>query len=145
MLELLLGPVTGLIGSAVSGITSYFERQQEMEKMKLAHSHELALFQKEAELRDREMSNEIALAEIRADREALRGSYQEAASQVGETYRWVIAVLKLTRPTLTAMLAIGAISLAAIHAQDMDLIDQVIYLAGVAIGWWFGDRRKTAK
>lgn len=145
MLELLLGPVTGLIGSAVSGITAYFERQQEMEKMTLEHSHELMLFEKQSQLREKEMSNEIAQAEIRADMEALRGSYQEASNQVGETYRWVIAVLKLTRPTLTAMLAIGAISLAAIHHQEMDLIDQVIYLAGVAIGWWFGDRRKTAK
>jgi len=148
MLEILLGPFTGLLGSAVTGLVSYFETQQKIEMKKLDHAHEVVLLDKQAQMRGAEMENEQALAEIAADVTALQGSYDHAAS-FGESYLWVNAVLKLVRPVLTLVLMGSSVVIASFVIEDenaqIELAKQVVYLAGTAIGWWFGDRRKTNK
>lgn len=148
MIELLLGPVTGLLGSAVTGVVSYFERQQQIEMKKLDHAHEVVLLDKQMQIRGQEMENELAIANLAADAEALKGSYNEAASY-GSSWEWVNAVLKLTRPFLTIALMVAAVALAWFVIEDdnaqAEIVKQVVYLSGVAIGWWFGDRRKTSK
>jgi hypothetical protein len=141
------GPIVGVLGSVVSGVVGYFEKKQQIESDKLKFQHEEALLDKQIAARTSEMESEEAIAGMAADAAALKGSYRHDASY-GETGPIIASVLRLVRPMLTLIL-IGLVALivvlddSAIDRQGVAL--KVLFLAEVAVTWWFADRRKAAK
>lgn len=140
MIETLLtvfsGGAAGVVGSVIGKAAGYFEKKQEMESRREEYAHELKLLELQMKDASEARENEVAM-------EARKASYQHDAS-AGETYRWVATVLRLVRPVLTVVLLIltAIIYTKATEAVRADIAAQVIFLTGMTISWWFGDRYK---
>lgn len=152
-MALIAGPVTGLAGSLLGGAVRYFERRQRIEELKIEHAHELRLQELAAKTRGEELENERLIAQAEADAASLRASYRHDAS-AGPAHAWVASALRLVRPVLTlGLIAVGA----AIYfeAGPLDTIEgrsvrehtalTLLYLAEVAVTWWFADRARGRK
>lgn len=146
MLEMLFsalfGGATGLIGTVVGKVFGWLELRERRKNMVLEQAHELALFDRQAALRGREMENEAAIADTAAWQAGRVESYRHDMA-AGETYRWVASIIRLTRPVLTVML-IGLTGYVFVQVADLgtraEVVSQIVYLASMAVAWWFGDR-----
>lgn len=141
------GPLVGIFGSVVSGITGYFEKKQQIAADQARFSHEQILLDKQISARGQELESQEAIASVAADAAALAGSYEHDASY-GDTPMWVNGVLRMVRPALTFALIglVAAILLMKIPGVEMTVIaTKVVFLAEVAIAWWFADRRRSKK
>jgi hypothetical protein len=141
------GPIVGVLGSVVSGVVGYFEKQQQIESDRVRFAHEAHLLEKHIAARGQELESERDIAAISADASMLRGSYRHDASY-GDTGPIVNSILRLVRPILTIAL-IGLVA-ALVIAQDQTLDRQgialkVLFLCEVAITWWFADRRRSRR
>lgn len=58
----------------------------------------------------------------------------------GETYKWVIAVIKLQRPLIVYLTMIFYLSMSAFDAGTDDARTSVTNMAAVVIFWLFGER-----
>lgn len=138
----LFGGATGLIGTLVGKVFGWLELREKARTLALEQAHELALFDRQAALRRTEMESEAAIADTAAWQAGRVASYQHDMA-AGETYKWVAAVQKLTRPILTFAL-IGLTLWVFLRVADLgiqsDIVNQVIYLTAMAVAWWFGDR-----
>ena len=139
----LFGGATGIIGTVIGKAAGYFEKKQEMEILKENNKHELSLQEMQISARAQELESEAVIAETKAFSEMRSASYDRDASY-GKPYRWVITLLRLVRPILTIMLIIlTAILFFNLSENGRDEIaSQVIFLTGMSISWWFGDRYK---
>ena len=146
MLEMLFsalfGGATGLIGTVVGKVFGWLELRERRRSLAMEQAHELALFDRQAALRDREMESERALAETEAWRGARIASYGHDGG-AGESFRWVAAVLRLVRPALTLLLLVLTGWL-VMRVADLgiraEVSSQIVYLTAMAVAWWFGDR-----
>lgn len=122
LLDLITGAGTGgVIGGLLALGNTWLAQKARRED----RAHELAILDKTA--------NAAASA---AQWDAFRASQLAGASDAaGDSYRWVEAVRKLTRPALT----FGLIA-AAIWTRTDPLGPDFLLLAGTAVGWWFGSR-----
>jgi len=107
------GGVFGLLGTALGRVSGYFERRQH-------HAHERARWGHESELLKLQMQ----------------------AKAIGASYPWVNAVRGLTRPALTVLLWIIAVSiyLSAGASERAAITETATFAATAATLWWFGDR-----
>tara|TARA_R110002110_G_scaffold401408_1_gene618238 strand:+ start:1059 stop:1520 length:462 start_codon:yes stop_codon:yes gene_type:complete len=140
------GPIVGVLGSLVSGVVGYFERKQQIEADKAKYAHEKKLLDMQHAMRGREMENERAIATMETDAQNLSASYMHDASY-GQATQWVVNVLRLVRPALTvALVGIVAYMVVANTAgvEGQKIATKVLFLAEVAVTWWFADRRKAA-
>ena len=144
MLDLLLsaggGGVLGLLGAGFKSFMGWKEK-----KLTLQHEIELA---KETRMT---MGVEIQLAKLQgeidleqagvvADSSNLNAALQAEASITG-TSQWVTDLRGSTRPILTYLLSIAAVSM--IWSQPGNLWNNdLVFMAMTAIGYWFGDRPK---
>ena len=140
---MLAGGATGIFGSLINRVASYFERKQErkfiLEKYKL-----------DAEARKDEYEYHMEEAQLEANTQALKASYQHD-SNIGVASKWVINTLKLVRPVLTLLLiALTSSIIYELLSSDMmgaDQLDYIIqsvfYLTTTSITWWFGDRSRN--
>jgi len=148
LVTLLGGPLVGLFGSVVSGFVGYFEKKQQIEMEKVRFAHETNLLQLNIAARGEEMENERMMASMQADSANLIASYQhDAFSGAGKPYRWVASVLRLVRPALTVgLIALVAYLIAAdIAGIEMQAVAmKILFLAEVAVSWWFADRRRSS-
>ena len=158
-----LGVITGVIGNAVGRWQERKQQEQEarheiemrnldLREMELQHSQQLELADKQIE----QAETEGKIAADVADAEAFTQSIKAAQAPTG--IAWVDAVRALTRPvitlyllavtTYTAVVVFSEVGgLSALPAdrllQTADLvIQQVLFLATVAVTWWFGTRRQ---
>ncbi|MEQ8346897.1 MAG: hypothetical protein RIB84_15725 [Sneathiellaceae bacterium] len=146
MLEMLFsalfGGATGLLGTLVGKIFGWLELRERRRSMLIEQAHELALFDRQAALRQTEMESERALAETAAWQAGRTASYRHDIA-AGETYRWVAAIIRLTRPALTLLL-LGLTGLVFLRVADLgiqaEIVNQIVFLASMAVAWWFGDR-----
>jgi hypothetical protein len=93
-----------------------------------------------AKIRKDERPHELAMLKFQIenvarseDLKALAASFETESK--GETFRWVEAVRKLTRPVLT----FGLVAV-AYFARVETLGPAFLELAGLAVGWWFAAR-----
>ncbi len=115
------------------------------ERQHIANMHKL-----NAENRKAETEQEIRLIERRFDGEARIASHKDqtalALNPQGE--QWTINLLRLVRPILTLYFAICALII-FIMIKDVNIrsevVMQLLYLAGMSCGWWFGDAAKRTK
>ncbi|MFC3228800.1 hypothetical protein ACFOGJ_16265 [Marinibaculum pumilum] len=146
MLEMLFsalfGGATGLIGTVIGKVFGWLELREKRKNMVIEQAHELALFDRQASLRRSEMENEAAIADTAAWQAGRVESYRHDMA-AGETYKWVASIIRLTRPVLTLLL-IGLTAYVFIRVGDLgiqaDITAQIVYLASMAVAWWFGDR-----
>jgi hypothetical protein len=142
MLETLLsaagGGLFGLIGSAFTKFMGYREKKleykylidmAEQERLNLAAELELAKVKGEIELE---------LAEVTTDAENLQAAII-AEGSIRDTSQWVQDLRGSLRPFLTYSLVILAVSIAWAEPAN-PYIHEIIFLATVAVTFWFGSR-----
>ena len=143
------GGATGIAGSLLGRVFGFFERRDE-------HRRELDLRRLDIELAQQEAASAERIAEISAAAQvdaahetALAESYRHAAARVsapGErgVVVWADAARMLTRPVVT----VGLLVLDALIYFTTDdlglqrtLVEGAVYYTGLALSWWFADRR----
>lgn len=142
------GAVTGVLGSIIGRGFQIWEMREkrkdrvldyEQERAKWGHEKELAAMQHTMHLEEIEAES-AAQSELKSW-DGLTASI-DAASKVGESYRWVSAVQALTRPVLTVGLIACATGVGL--AAGGDTLNRsaatLAFLATSAVLWWFGDR-----
>jgi len=140
----LFGGATGLLGSVISKVASYFELKQKIKLREVEFRHEMALAQLQVEARAAELEAEAEIAEQKTWGAARTASYSHDASY-GRPSTWVATLLRLVRPTLTIMLIVltAFVFFNAPNETQYHVAQQIIFLAGMAVSWWFGDRYKS--
>jgi hypothetical protein len=150
ILSAVLGGGTGLLGSIfgklAGGIADYFATKQKIELAGIQNGHELELLDRQIAGKKAETEAEVAIVASKAAGAARMASYEHDASY-GRPYRWVVSALRMVRPSLTVALIGGAIYVYAGLSGDgrADIGNQIVYMAGMAVAWWFGDRGPSKK
>jgi hypothetical protein len=146
ILSALFGGTTGLVGSLLGRVFGWLETREKRKNMELEFTQEIKLIEAQARVRGEELEAEAAIADIAAASEMRTQSYRHDMSAEG-AHRWVISTLRMVRPILTLMLiAITAgITFTFPTATSYDIANQVIYLTGMSVAWWFGDRAPARK
>ena len=151
VLAIVTGGATGLLGTALSFVTSYFQAKQK-------HAHELELRRTDMELAKIESAGfekvaaiEAESAETAAAYKALQDSYAEAARRWslpgdGWLMRFVDFCRGMTRPALTwAFVGLTGAIYFTVAAEDAgtrkQIIETVLYLTTTTVLWWFGARQ----
>jgi len=136
IIEILLGGAGGgLLGSLINRFVGVYEKKKERDFI-------LQKYELDAKERARERESEERIVESSAASASLQASYLHD-SNIGSASLWVINILRLVRPTLTAL---SGIMLAVIFFNiNNPELEESIVLAVVAIStgswtWWFADR-----
>ena len=133
------GGATGPFGTIANRLLNYVDEKQR-------YQHELALLEMQARIgsQEREQERMIMEGETAA---ALKMASYDHDSAYGKGSRWVVNTLRLFRPVLTLILLL-AVFVIWICTTDPSLQQQMvgmfIYLATVAMTWWFGDRGQAS-
>ena len=146
----LTGGASGLLGTAVSAATKFFQRRQ-------AHRHEVELRKLDMEHARIEAAGfeRAAAVEVEGEREraawsALEASYREAATRWSRgDSPWLVSVdvvRGLTRPVLTFMFVGITATIYFTLATQYEgvrwaIIHTVLYLTMTTVVWWFGARQ----
>ena len=134
LITTLLGPVTGLVGSAVTSWFKEREARAALEAKKLDQAHELVLLDKQAAIR------------------GVAASYQHDMASAGKSYAWAEAIKTLTRPVLTLLLIALSAAIyftidplvSSINEMQQHIVYSVLFLTEVAVTWWFADRARAS-
>ena len=143
----LTGGGFGLIGSLASKAIGLFEAGQKRKDKALEYEQELKLLDRQAALTTAETENELALVNAETSASLREASYSHDNS-VGKPHRWVVDVLRLVRPVLTAFLLIlvgGIYFTTNDFAMKAGVIDSILFMTSSAVTWWFGDRSLQSK
>ena len=149
--SVLTGGATGILGTALSFVTQFFQRRQ-------AHKQELELRRLDMELAQIEAASLERAIQVEAESEreqaawsALEASYRDAAarwSRAGDGFlmTFVDFCRGMTRPVLTVLFLglTGAIYFSLGSGETAmrgQLIDTVLYLTVTCVLWWFGARQ----
>ena len=153
LFTLIAGPVTGLLGSAFGTLTKWLEHRQRMAELDRQQAHELRLQELNIQARGQELEQEALIAQTQAHADAMAASYRHDAS-AGQTHKWVASALRLMRPLFTLLLIslAGAIYFFALPGDAVEgkplrehVALTVLYLAEVAVTWWFADRARSSR
>lgn len=149
------GGLTGILGSAVSGIFKFLE-VREANKAKVAdRQHELRLQEIQMKAFQQETERELAIASQKSASEQMVASYDHD-SKIGEGSQWCVNTLRLVRPAITllswAMVTMiwftmnkGFLDQASQSGVMRYLIMTTVYTASASTLWWFGDRGRSFK
>lgn len=142
---MILSFLTSAIGGSLIGqLGSFANKFISIHEKKVDNAHELKLQHLNQQTRGMELESEAAIAGVNASTSIRNASYAHD-SAVGESYRWVNAVLRLTRVVLTiGLIGITAFIVWKFFALKLGVTVamEVIALTSMAVSWWFGDRRK---
>ena len=146
IMSALFGGTTGLVGSLLGRVCGWLETREKRKNMELEFAQEIKLIEAQARVRADEMEHESAIAEVNAASEMRTQSYRHDMSAAG-AHKWVISTLRMVRPVLTfSLIAVtAAITFTFPTATSYDIANQVVYLTGMSVAWWFGDRAPTRK
>lgn len=141
------GGVLGLVGSGLSKIFNVVNNVQKFKSKQAEYEHELALLDKEAELKGIEQENELLIktsadaAKIRSDSYGVNFFAEGGSTQVTD-------LLRLVRPTLTVSLILltGIIwCFSDDKTIQSQIVDTVLFCTASSLTWWFGDRADYLK
>ncbi len=141
LLSAFLGGTTGLLGSVVGKVFGWLETREKRKNMEMEFAHELSVLEAQGRIRADELEAESLIVQNKVAGDIRTASYKHDMG-AGSTYVWVASALRLVRPVLTVML-IGITASIVCTLPDplaIDVANQVVYLCGMAIAWWFGDR-----
>lgn len=114
-----------------------------------ARSHEIKLHELNQMAADRETEREMAIVDMQG-RDAARVASQadqRALSVNPSGSQWTIDVLRMVRPVLTALhvLMLAGIFYAVKNNElQTHIVHQIVFLAGMTVTWWFGERPPRA-
>tara|TARA_R100001015_G_C4567647_1_gene126266 strand:+ start:293 stop:775 length:483 start_codon:yes stop_codon:yes gene_type:complete len=149
------GGLTGILGSAVSGIFKFLE-VREANKAKVAdRQHELRLQEIQMKAYQQETERELAIASQKSASEQMVASYDHD-SKIGEGSQWCVNTLRLVRPAITLLswcmvtmiwftMNKGFLDAASQSEVMRYLIMTTVYTASASTLWWFGDRGRSFK
>lgn len=147
LLSVLTGGATGILGSILGKLFSFADAWIAEKKATADHERTKDMHRLQAELRSKELENELTIVEAQVSGELRTASYAHDRS-IAIGYPWVGAVLRMVRPILT----VGLIILVwYIYYTTLDLGLQAeitassIYMCSTAVLWWFGDRAMRKK
>lgn len=147
LLTVLTGGATGLLGSIFGKLFSFADAWIAEKKADADHKRTIEMHKLQHDLRAAELETEREIVLEQASADLRRASYSHDQS-VGRSSRWVVNILRLVRPTLTAIL-IALVWYIYIRSDDLaqqeSIIQSVIYMASSAVLWWFGDRAMAQK
>jgi len=150
----IIGIISGLVGSAITGVTSIMKLRIEAqrEKNKFAHDekmweHESAMLKLQSQAKVSEMEIESFMTQIRGSFKGLEASINDQSVATGRAHRIAASILSLFRPFITTALVAFMFYIAAESVGLIDRLEQadfalvaIIDLASMAVTWWFGDR-----
>ena len=147
MLETILsaagGGIFGLVGAGVKAFMSYKQKV-------LANKHEVEMAEQsrkdmslELELSKTQGAIDLELQESDADARNLTAAIS-AESEAKGASQWVKDLKASTRPILTYLLCIMAITLVMIESAS-PWVNEIVFLASTSVTFWFGDRPRSNK
>jgi len=147
MLETILsaagGGLFGLIGAGFKTFMVYRDRI-------LANAHEVAMAEQsrkdlalELELSIQQGAIDLELKESDNDARNLTDAITAESVTRGAS-PWVQDLKASTRPILTYLLCIMAITLVLIESKS-PWVNEIVFLASTAVTFWFGDRPRSSK
>jgi hypothetical protein len=147
--SVLTGGATGLLGTAISHVFSYFKDKQKNQHTLAIMREERETIKMEIEGRERVASIEAESAKDIAESKVFAASMNadKARYSSGES-QWLVmvdVVRGLIRPVLTIGLVIfvGIIWATSDNpAIDNQIVTTVLYVCTAAVLWWFGTRVK---
>ena len=147
MLETILSAAGGgLFGLIGAGVKTFMNWKQQ----KLANEHEVNMaeqsrqdMQLEIELSKQQGAIDLELQESDADARNLTAAISAEAEAKGAS-QWVKDLKASTRPILTYLLCIMAITLVMIESKS-EWVNEIVFLASTAVTFWFGDRPRSNK
>ncbi len=153
-LSFLTGGASGLIGTVLSGVMSFFQARQRHQQALEMRKIDLEEMRMEAESAERVAALDLEARTNEADAKALAASYREASSRWSKgldltpAQGWVLilidAIRGLMRPTLTLFYLYGTYAIwAAVlpGSEDGQHASQaMVYLSTTCTLWWFGSR-----
>ncbi len=174
MITTILGFLTSsAFGAIIGGVGAYFTKVEkrkadaqnhkfeyqmarlDIQADNLARAHELKLVGKQIERAEAEGEIAVDILEGNAFVESVR------TNKLKTSYKWVEAIRSLMRPLITMYLLILSTGLTVyigsliggfkIMSEEYlltaftGIIDQVLFLTMLAIGWWFGSRPDKKK
>lgn len=159
----------GMLGTAAAVIGKVLEGKQKLREMELDHTHEQKMYAYEMQslgmklkseqlLMDRQVELETRVIDAKAMMESMQSDKATYATvDISNASKWLImvdAVRGLTRPVITGLLTACSIFLAGYIVVEFGskftpeeangyfktLIDNLVTLAGLSVGWYFGAR-----
>lgn len=155
-----IGAIAGAIGGIAGKVYDLKLEAQKLEALKIENDFKLAMRQKDMELAAQEAQAQFQIHKVDTDAQvvvadlaSLQKSVEADKATYGDTWmgRVVDFIRGSTRPVITyfAMWLVIASAYKVLRSttftpeQGMQVLDQVLFLSGTAIGWWFGARVST--
>lgn len=147
----LSGGLLGVLGAGMKVVGEYFANKQKMEMQRIANDHEIALIDKQSQMKVIEGEIEARIVRDKADGDIKSKSY-EVYTDLSNVYKWVASVIALNRVILTWLLWMLTAWIAykvmdmrgtsIIDGKDVmaQIVNNVTFCAAAATTWWFGDR-----
>lgn len=145
------GGALGLVGTGLSLVKSFVDAKNKQAEMKLEFDHELALLDKQSQLKVVEAESEMKVTQSAADA-AIKSKSYEVFVDTSNVYKWAATTIALMRPFITIMLWMMTAWIAwdvthmrgatIIDGRDLmaDIVNNVTFCASAATLWWFGER-----
>jgi len=155
-----IGAIAGAIGGIAGKVYDLKLEAQKLEAAKVENEFKLAMRDKDRELAAAEAEAQFKVHQVDtdaqkvvADLSSLQKSVEADRATYGDSWlgRVVDFIRGSTRPVITyfAMWLVIASAAKVLKTttftpeQGMQILDQVLFLSGTAIGWWFGARVST--
>jgi hypothetical protein len=174
MLQLILGPVLGIVGGALEKFTEFKTKQLEMAERALERAHDLAIITKEADILYKQVTLQGEIEVNRIDAESFKDSYKmHSDSLITEgtklTEKQVSRILlvelfsRIIRPLSTVLYQVflavifgwaawnlaqqGSSVFAGSEFKGMfkEMVYSIIGMAETTLFWYFGVRRMSKK
>jgi hypothetical protein len=132
------GPLFGVVGSIVTNVLGAIT---EARRQASEYAHIEKMTELNAKFKAEEMEHDRAKTELVTDAKMLAASYRHDASY-GAVAPWAATALRFVRPLLTFLL-IGMVIwfFAAGDVGREMIVSKTLFLAEMALTWWFVDRR----
>jgi hypothetical protein len=160
-----LGAIAGAIGAIGNKIIDLKLKDKENDALKIKLDHDVVMRDKDLALAQAEANARFEMAKVdadvkavTADMSALQASFiVDKATYTDSRWGYIIDFIRgSTRPVLTYLAMYLVIFMTIMTIKDMDkhpltseqsmeILKEVLFLAGLAISWWFGARPGTSK
>jgi hypothetical protein len=156
LLNVATGGVLGFFGSVLKVGAAWLAEEQKRKTMELQFAQEKALQELQMAARAAETEQELLIANQNTARELRLASYEHDTGDGLTTYKWVVAILRLVRPTLTlGFLGLTVYIFTVIVQGGLDgvvdgqavianIVNSVLFITSSCTLWWFGDRAVAA-
>tara|TARA_Y100000310_G_scaffold99732_1_gene97582 strand:- start:465 stop:932 length:468 start_codon:yes stop_codon:yes gene_type:complete len=151
LMTLFGGPLVGLLGSLATGWFKGKEEERAAVSRQAEYDQEYRLQVLQGEQRSQDAENDLAIAQADAAARAVTASMGHDTALTAKESRWVTNTKALVRPALTG----GLVALVGLmyfrgpgadaSALQNEIATGILFLAEVAVTWWFGDRARASK